>query len=263
MGYARASGATICLETPATGFVTAGRPRRRRRDAARHDRLPARGRWRPGRSAGRSSRLAGLDLELRPRPAHEAGHPGAAGDPGRRPDDDRRGDGGPLAAGPARRLRALHRSDHARHRAAPTTCRRTRSFAFDLLEPGLDRARWPGSAHSGGRSGSAASRTGCSRPASTEYTPDHRPYLGPSAVPGWSLNCGYSGHGIMASAGGSRLTIDALLGRVQPDENPFRPDRRWSSARSTSCERIGSRAGVTGGRGSASPLLDARQSRSE
>jgi sarcosine oxidase, subunit beta len=58
-----------------------------------------------------------------------------------------------------------------------------------------------------------------------EYTPDHRPYLGPSAVPGLVLNCGYSGHGIMASAGGSRLTVDALLGTVQPDENPFRPDR--------------------------------------
>ena len=29
----------------------------------------------------------------------------------------------------------------------------------------------------------------------------------------------------MASAGGSRLTIDALLGRVSPDANPFRPDR--------------------------------------
>jgi glycine/D-amino acid oxidase-like deaminating enzyme len=44
-------------------------------------------------------------------------------------------------------------------------------------------------------------------------------------VPGLVLNCGYSGHGIMASAGGSRLTVDALLGQVAPDDNPFRPDR--------------------------------------
>jgi hypothetical protein len=29
----------------------------------------------------------------------------------------------------------------------------------------------------------------------------------------------------MASAGGSRLTIDALLGRVAAEDNPFRPDR--------------------------------------
>jgi glycine/D-amino acid oxidase-like deaminating enzyme len=44
-------------------------------------------------------------------------------------------------------------------------------------------------------------------------------------VPGLVLNCGYSGHGIMASAGGSRLAIDGVLGRVHPEENPFRPDR--------------------------------------
>ena len=70
-----------------------------------------------------------------------------------------------------------------------------------------------------------------------EYAPDHRPYLGPSVVPGLVLNCGYSGHGIMASAGGDRLTIDALLGKVTPAENPFRPTARSWSARSTSCSR--------------------------
>ena len=71
-----------------------------------------------------------------------------------------------------------------------------------------------------------------------EYTPDHRPYLGPIATSrGWSLNCGYSGHGIMASAGGSRLTVDALLGRVAAGART-RSARtgRWSSARSTSCD---------------------------
>jgi sarcosine oxidase subunit beta len=35
-----------------------------------------------------------------------------------------------------------------------------------------------------------------------DYTPDHRPFLGPTAIPGLYLNCGYSGHGIMASGGG-------------------------------------------------------------
>ena len=58
-----------------------------------------------------------------------------------------------------------------------------------------------------------------------EYTPDRRPYLGPSVVPGLSINGGYSGHGIMASAGGSRLVVDLLLGRGDPRTNPFRPDR--------------------------------------
>jgi glycine/D-amino acid oxidase-like deaminating enzyme len=57
------------------------------------------------------------------------------------------------------------------------------------------------------------------------YTPDHRPLLGPSDVPGLVLNVGYSGHGIMASTGGSRLVVDAMLGRVPLEANPFRPDR--------------------------------------
>ncbi|MBA2556953.1 MAG: FAD-binding oxidoreductase [Chloroflexi bacterium] len=54
-----------------------------------------------------------------------------------------------------------------------------------------------------------------------EYTPDHRPYLGPSAVPGLAINGGYSGHGIMASAGGSRLTIDLLLERADSAAGAF------------------------------------------
>ncbi|MFN8525621.1 MAG: FAD-dependent oxidoreductase [Chloroflexota bacterium] len=58
-----------------------------------------------------------------------------------------------------------------------------------------------------------------------EYTPDHRPYLGPTAVEGFFLNCGYSGHGIMASPGGSQLVVDQILGRDLPEGNPFRPDR--------------------------------------
>ena len=57
------------------------------------------------------------------------------------------------------------------------------------------------------------------------YTADHRPLLGASEVPGLALNCGYSGHGIMASAGGSRIAVDSLLGRLRPEENPFRPQR--------------------------------------
>ena len=57
------------------------------------------------------------------------------------------------------------------------------------------------------------------------YTPDHRPLLGPSGVDGLVLNCGYSGHGIMASAAGSRLVVDTLLGRLPPAENPFHPAR--------------------------------------
>jgi glycine/D-amino acid oxidase-like deaminating enzyme len=44
-------------------------------------------------------------------------------------------------------------------------------------------------------------------------------------VPGLYVNCGYSGHGIMASGGGSRLVVDTIVGRVARDGNPFRLDR--------------------------------------
>ncbi len=57
------------------------------------------------------------------------------------------------------------------------------------------------------------------------YTTDHRPLLGPSAAPGLYLNCGYSGHGIMGSGGGSRIVVDTLLGRLGRDDNPFHPGR--------------------------------------
>lgn len=68
-----------------------------------------------------------------------------------------------------------------------------------------------------------------------EYTPDHRPFLGPTPVDGLWLNGGWSGHGVMGSAGGSRLVVDALTGSASgpawglrvdgPDGNPFRLDR--------------------------------------
>jgi sarcosine oxidase subunit beta len=57
------------------------------------------------------------------------------------------------------------------------------------------------------------------------YTHDHRPFLGPTPIEGLHLNLGYSGHGIMGSAGGSRRVVDLLLGRERQDDNPFRWDR--------------------------------------
>lgn len=68
-----------------------------------------------------------------------------------------------------------------------------------------------------------------------EYTPDHRPFVGPTAVEGLWLNGGWSGHGVMGSGGGSRLLLDAITGAATgpawglrldgPDGNPFRLDR--------------------------------------
>jgi sarcosine oxidase, subunit beta len=57
------------------------------------------------------------------------------------------------------------------------------------------------------------------------YTPDRRPLLGPTLVPGLAINTGYSGHGIMGSVGGSRRAVDAITGKLKPADNPFRPDR--------------------------------------
>ena len=58
-----------------------------------------------------------------------------------------------------------------------------------------------------------------------EYTPDRRPYLGPTAVPGVYLNGGYSGHGIMTSPGGSRQVVEMIVGRLDAATHPLRPDR--------------------------------------
>jgi glycine/D-amino acid oxidase-like deaminating enzyme len=57
------------------------------------------------------------------------------------------------------------------------------------------------------------------------YTPDRRPLLGPTQIEGLAVNTGYSGHGIMGSIGGSRRAVDAVTGKLQPADNPFRPDR--------------------------------------
>jgi len=57
------------------------------------------------------------------------------------------------------------------------------------------------------------------------YTPDHRPYLGPTQIDGLYINSGYSGHGIMGSAGGSQLTVSAMVGKLRPEENPFKLNR--------------------------------------
>lgn len=74
-----------------------------------------------------------------------------------------------------------------------------------------------------------------------EYTPDHRPLVGPTAVDGLWLNGGWSGHGVMGSGGGSRLLMDAITGRETgpawglpadgPDGSPFRLDRSMEVGR--------------------------------
>jgi sarcosine oxidase, subunit beta len=58
-----------------------------------------------------------------------------------------------------------------------------------------------------------------------EVTPDRRPYLGQVGPDGFFVNGGYSGHGIMAGAGGSRRVVDLITGVQRPADNPLSPDR--------------------------------------
>ena len=58
-----------------------------------------------------------------------------------------------------------------------------------------------------------------------DYSPDHRPLLGSTSLPGLYVNCGYSGHGIMTSGAASRLVVDTITGKIAPGDNPFRFDR--------------------------------------
>ena len=61
------------------------------------------------------------------------------------------------------------------------------------------------------------------------YTPDRRPLLGPTIIPGLAINTGYSGHGIMGSIGGSRRAVDAITGALSSQDNPLRPDREMAA----------------------------------
>jgi sarcosine oxidase subunit beta len=57
-------------------------------------------------------------------------------------------------------------------------------------------------------------------------TPDAKPILGPlTEVPGLFFNGGYSGHGIQGAPEGGRRVIEAVLGRLPSEDNPFRRER--------------------------------------
>jgi sarcosine oxidase, subunit beta len=99
-------------------------------------------------------------------------------------------------------------------------------WAFGLLDPTSDHALsrvapfWRDAWASGASSVQWYLQAG-----QYEVTPDRRPYLGHLGPEGLYLNGGYSGHGIMAGTGGSRLVVDLLTGVADADANPFRPDR--------------------------------------
>ncbi len=64
--------------------------------------------------------------------------------------------------------------------------------------------------------------------AAGQYTEtlDNAPLIGACPeIAGLYLNAGYGGHGVMASAGGARILIDALTGKLNEAQNPFRVNR--------------------------------------
>lgn len=222
LGYARASGARICLQTPAVGFTVQG-------DRVTGVRTPrgtvacAHAVIATGPFAAPLAALAGLQLDLRPTIRHKLVVP-------------------ELAALPADSPMTIHEETAAHWRPGLQGCYAlwtepgtppgeplenvptSADFAFGLLDPRSPRSLaqlspiWESVWAEG-------TLNWLLQAGQYTYTPDHRPLLGPSEVAGLVLNVGYSGHGIMASAGGSRLVVDALLGRVTAQDNPFRPQR--------------------------------------
>jgi sarcosine oxidase, subunit beta len=222
VGYARASGATICLSTPATGFELAGGRvagvRTPRGTIACRDVVLAAGPF-----SGVVARLAGLDLDLRPRRRMKLVIPDLPDVPPDAPmtiDEESVAHWRPALNG----AYALFTDPTTPVSEPLDDVPPSAAFAFDLLDPASPRALarispfWARVWERGGPDWVLQA-------GQYEYTPDHRPYLGPSGLDGLHLNCGYSGHGIMASAGGSRLVVDLLLGRMQQADNPFRFDR--------------------------------------
>lgn len=223
LGYARASGARVCLNAPAVGLLgtaerVTGVQTPRGAIACNTVVIAA------GPFSGRVAALAGVTLDLRPTVRNRVVIPELAGLPG----------DGPMT---------IHEETAAHWRPAlrgayalltdPGTLPGeplddvppTSDTAFALLDPRSPTALatlspiWQQAWDEGALDWIVQA-------GQYTYTPDHRPLLGPLAgVDGLALNCGYSGHGIMGSAGGSELAVEAILGRIAPEHNPFRPDR--------------------------------------
>jgi sarcosine oxidase, subunit beta len=222
LGYARASGAQICLETPAIGFDMHGDRvigvRTPRGSIACGHAVVATGPF-----AAPVAALAGLRLDLRPTIRHKLVIPELRALPAHGPMTIheetavhwRPGLGGGFGLWTAPDTPAGEPLDNV-----PTNA----DFAFGLLDP-----RSPCSLAHLSPIWESAWQDGTLnwflQAGQYTYTADHRPLLGPSDVAGLVLNVGYSGHGIMASAGGSRMVVDALLARLPAQSNPFRPQR--------------------------------------
>jgi sarcosine oxidase subunit beta len=222
LGYARASGATICLNTPAIGFelrgdCVVGVQTPGGSIACEHAVVAT------GPFAAPVAAMAGLRLDLRPTIRHKLVIPELSGLPLEAPmtiHEETAAHWRPALAGCFGLFTDPNTPAGEPLDNVPTSV----DFAFRVLDPfsptSLARLSpiWESLWNDG-------SLYWVLQAGQYTYTADHRPLLGPSDVPGLVLNVGYSGHGIMASAGGSRMAVDAMLGRLPTEANPFRPQR--------------------------------------
>ena len=224
MGYARASQAPLVLETTVTGIEVAGgrvRGVQTSRGAVSTDRVVIAA----GPFSAEVGRLAGLALPITCVRRQRLILPEVPDVPQDAPmtiDDETGAHWRPWATGAHLMWTTPTESPSAPQEDVPTTA----AFAFGLLNPASDHAIarispfWR----------DVWLRNTChwlQVAGQYSYTPDHRPLLGATPIEGLYVNCGYSGHGIMASAGGSRLTVDVITGKLASDANPFRLDRHF------------------------------------
>jgi sarcosine oxidase subunit beta len=222
LGYARASRATICLDAPAIGFElrgdrVTGVHTPRGTIACDHAVVAT------GPFSAPVAALAGCHLDLRPTIRHKLLIPDLPALPADSPmtiDEETAAHWRPWLTGCCALWTEPGTPPGEPLDNVPTSV----DFAFGLLDPRSPRslARLSPIWESVWEDGSVY---WVLQAGQYTYTADRRPLLGPSDVPGLVLNVGYSGHGIMASAGGSRLVVDAMLARPAAEANPFRPQR--------------------------------------
>lgn len=222
MGLAAASGATICTSTPATGFVQqADRVigvETPRGTIACGDVVLAAGPFTAQVAAG-----VGLTLDIRPTIRHKLVMPDVPEVPRDAPmtiEEETAAHWRPWQNGAFGLWTEPTTPPGPPLEDVPTST----DWAFGLLDPASD--------HSLARVSPFWAKVWERNTAfwvlqagQYDYTPDHRPLLGPTALPGLHLNTGYSGHGIMTSPAASRIVVELLTGRADRAANPFRYDR--------------------------------------
>jgi sarcosine oxidase subunit beta len=222
MAWVRASRARYCVQTEVTGFEMHGSTitavKTKRGDVSCQHALVAAGPF-----SGEVAALAGLSLPLVTRIRQKLVMPDVPEIPGNVPmtiDEDTGAHWRPAMRGAYVLLTQHNQADTPPMEDVPISA----SFFFDLLNPNSTTATariapfWK-------RVWERNTDLWYLMAGQYTYTPDHKPLLGRSAVSNLWLNCGYSGHGIMGSAAGSRIVIDELTGKLKPSDNPFSPGR--------------------------------------